>query len=254
LWYNASGFPLVPESPDVPEFSPFAGVRYDCEAAHADLGALVAPPYDVVDDDQRDALEAADEHNSVRLILPRDVAREGDRYAHAAETFVSWRTAGVLVADTAPPLCLPDDVRRCTGPSARPGCARARRSHARRRRRAPRAHASKAKSDRLALLRAIACGPDLGLSLARVSPGSSRDRPDALPRHRRRGHELARSTTRQPCRHRRGRQLVSARARRPFPLNRVHLRDEQGRRRRGRDHDAGRQLADDELRIGRSTA
>jgi uncharacterized protein (DUF1015 family) len=88
--------------PSVPEFSPFAGVRYDCEAAGAGLDALAAPPYDVVDDELRAALETADEHNSVRLILPRDVARDGDRYEHAADTFARWRASGVLVADIAP--------------------------------------------------------------------------------------------------------------------------------------------------------
>ena len=86
----------------MPEFSPFAGVRYDCGAAGAELDALVAPPYDVVDDDQCAALEAADPHNSVRLILPRDEAADGDRYERAAETFAQWRAEGVLITDAAP--------------------------------------------------------------------------------------------------------------------------------------------------------
>ena len=81
-------------------FSPFPGVRY--EGASAELAALVAPPYDVIDDDQRAALEGLDEHNSVRLILPQDVDTEGDRYAHAADTFAQWRAEGVLAADPAP--------------------------------------------------------------------------------------------------------------------------------------------------------
>src|SRR5437762_10806888 len=87
-------------SASVADFSPFAGVRY--RGASTELAALVAPPYDVIDDDQRATLEAADEHNSVRLILPRDDAAEGDRYARAAETFERWRAEGVLVADPAP--------------------------------------------------------------------------------------------------------------------------------------------------------
>lgn len=86
----------------MPVFTPFAGVRYDCGAAHAQLDALAAPPYDVVDDDQRAALEARDVHNSVRLILPRDAERPDDRYAQAAAAFARWRDAGVLVADGAP--------------------------------------------------------------------------------------------------------------------------------------------------------
>jgi hypothetical protein len=63
----------------LPTFAPFAGVRYDCKAADADLEALAAPPYDVIDDDHRAALEAANPRNSVRLILPRDEDDVGDR-------------------------------------------------------------------------------------------------------------------------------------------------------------------------------
>src|SRR5437868_7146348 len=82
------------------EFSPFAGVRYECTAA--ELAALVAPPYDVIDDDQRASLEATDEHNSVRLILPQDETTEGDRYARAAATFARWEETGVLTRDAGP--------------------------------------------------------------------------------------------------------------------------------------------------------
>jgi uncharacterized protein (DUF1015 family) len=81
----------------VVDFSPFAGVRY--RAASAELATLVAPPYDVIDEDQRAILEAADEHNSVRLILPRDEITEGDRYARAAATFDRWVASGVLGRD-----------------------------------------------------------------------------------------------------------------------------------------------------------
>jgi uncharacterized protein (DUF1015 family) len=84
----------------VADFSPFAGIRY--EDPTAELAALVAPPYDVIDDDQRAALEAADEHNSVRLILPQDESTPGDRYERAAGTFVRWMEGGVLARDPAP--------------------------------------------------------------------------------------------------------------------------------------------------------
>ena len=86
----------------MPEFLPFAGIRYDCDATGAELGILAAPPYDVVDEEERAALEAAHPRNSVRLILPRDEHADGDRYARAAELFTTWREAGVLVADATP--------------------------------------------------------------------------------------------------------------------------------------------------------
>jgi uncharacterized protein (DUF1015 family) len=100
LWYNRTTFP-IPEFP-LPEFLPFAGVRYDCDAVGAGLGVLAAPPYDVVDEDEHAALEAAHPQNSVRLILPRDERDEGDRYARAAAVFAAWRAAGLLVVDAAP--------------------------------------------------------------------------------------------------------------------------------------------------------
>jgi uncharacterized protein (DUF1015 family) len=78
----------------VPDFLPFAGVRYD----RIDVGTVAAPPYDVIDEDQRAVLEAADPHNSVRLILPR-----GDNpYEAAADLLTAWRDEGVLVVDNAP--------------------------------------------------------------------------------------------------------------------------------------------------------
>jgi uncharacterized protein (DUF1015 family) len=86
----------------VPSFLPFAGVRYDVAAAGTGLDALTAPPYDVVDEEQRAALEASDAHNAVRLILPRDGERDGDRYERAARTFAEWSRTGVLRPDPAP--------------------------------------------------------------------------------------------------------------------------------------------------------
>jgi uncharacterized protein (DUF1015 family) len=86
----------------VPDFLPFAGVRYEPRVAGADLDVLVAPPYDVIDEEHRAALEAAHERNAVRLVLPRDVATDGDRYEAAARRYAEWRAAGVLAADPAP--------------------------------------------------------------------------------------------------------------------------------------------------------
>ena len=84
--------------------SAFRALRYDTTTA-GDLSALTSPPYDVIDADGVAALEAASEHNVVRLILPRDEPGAGhDRYTRAAATLESWRTAGVLVPDDEPAL------------------------------------------------------------------------------------------------------------------------------------------------------
>ncbi len=96
------------------EFSPFRGVRYDCERLGTDLGQVVAPPYDVIDDDQRAALEAHHPQNSVRLILPQGPTADdtdpsaraaaagtgpATRYAAAAALLEAWQGAGVLRPD-----------------------------------------------------------------------------------------------------------------------------------------------------------
>ena len=79
--------------------SAFHALRYDTATA-GDLSRLTSPPYDVIDADGVAALEAASEHNVVRLILPRDDPGAGsDRYARAAATLISWRADGILVPD-----------------------------------------------------------------------------------------------------------------------------------------------------------
>lgn len=84
----------------MPDLLPFRGVRYTDGAS---LDAVIAPPYDVIDDDERVALEARDPHNSVRLILPQPTA-DSDPYTAAAATLTAWRDAGVLTTESAPAL------------------------------------------------------------------------------------------------------------------------------------------------------
>ncbi|HTD49586.1 MAG TPA: DUF1015 domain-containing protein, partial [Acidimicrobiia bacterium] len=170
LCYNRSAFPN-PER-RVPDFFAFAGLRYDCAAAGTDLEMLAAPPYDVIDEDRRAALEAADAHNAVRLLLPRDRHTDGDRYRQAADALAAWQQSGVLVTDLSPRLYPyrmqfrgPHGVARHTrgviGALALPGPGDASvLPHER--------TAAKAKSDRLALLRATRANVDpiWGLSLA----------------------------------------------------------------------------------------
>jgi uncharacterized protein (DUF1015 family) len=90
---SASGVPR----PDGLVLAPFRALRYD--PGVVDVGAVLAPPYDVIDATERDALEARDAHNVVRLTLPRG----GDEgYAAAAQTLAAWRSEDVLVPDQAP--------------------------------------------------------------------------------------------------------------------------------------------------------
>jgi uncharacterized protein (DUF1015 family) len=81
----------------VPEFRPFRGIRYRTD----DLDAVTAPPYDVIDPDERATLLARDPHNSVQLILP-SAGDDADGYARAAATIAGWLADGTLVRDDAP--------------------------------------------------------------------------------------------------------------------------------------------------------
>ncbi len=86
----------------MPEFRPFRGIRYATDA----LDAVTAPPYDVIDPAERDVLLARDPRNSVQLILPSagDDAGldDGAGYARAASTIDGWLADGTLVRDDAP--------------------------------------------------------------------------------------------------------------------------------------------------------
>jgi uncharacterized protein (DUF1015 family) len=69
------------------------------------LARLTCPPYDVIDDEQRLALEAADPHNVIRLILPRDDGSGPEAaYRAAAMTLHRWLATGVLATDSTPAL------------------------------------------------------------------------------------------------------------------------------------------------------
>lgn len=82
--------------------APFRALRYDPQ--RVPLAAVLAPPYDVIDDRQHAELEARDRHNVVRLTLPRDDAGPQAAYANAAATLAGWRAAGVLRPDPTPAL------------------------------------------------------------------------------------------------------------------------------------------------------
>ena len=73
------------------EVRPFRALRY----AVPDLEAVVAPPYDVLDDGARAAYLARSPYNVVHLTLP-------DSERAAAEAWRTWQEEGVLVRDAEP--------------------------------------------------------------------------------------------------------------------------------------------------------
>jgi uncharacterized protein (DUF1015 family) len=84
--------------------APFRALRYD-PARVSGLAAVLSPPYDVIDEEEANALARADPHNIVRLILPSwdDCGPEGP-YEHAGRTMRSWIGEGVLRRDPEPAL------------------------------------------------------------------------------------------------------------------------------------------------------
>jgi uncharacterized protein (DUF1015 family) len=83
----------------VPRFEPFPGLRYDTERVALD--DTLAPPYDVISDDDRAHLEARSPYNAVRLELPQDEAGR-DRYTAAQCRLDEWLASGVLLSDDEP--------------------------------------------------------------------------------------------------------------------------------------------------------
>ena len=81
------------------DVQPLRALHYDL-AKVGPLGDVAAPPYDVIDADQRAALVARSPHNVVEIDLPDGE----DPYAHAAELFDAWQRSGVLVRDAEPAM------------------------------------------------------------------------------------------------------------------------------------------------------
>jgi len=82
------------------EIAPFRGILYTKKAGAPEK--LLAPPYDVISDEERAKLAALDPHNCVRLILPEGAGDE--KYANAARDLNEWLREGVLARDGEPAL------------------------------------------------------------------------------------------------------------------------------------------------------
>ena len=78
------------------DVQPLKTLRYD-PAVAGPLEDLIAPPYDVIDDEGRAELAAKSPHNVVELDLPSS-------YEAAAETLDEWRQSGVLIQEDEPAI------------------------------------------------------------------------------------------------------------------------------------------------------
>lgn len=83
---------------------PFRGLHYNVQKV-GDIGQVIAPPYDVINDEQRIALEHRHANNIIRLILsqPGDKDTAADnQYTRSATSLRNWISEGILIRDASP--------------------------------------------------------------------------------------------------------------------------------------------------------
>jgi uncharacterized protein (DUF1015 family) len=105
------------------EIEPLRALHYDLSVV-GPLADVVAPPYDVIDAEQRAALLARSPFNVVAVDLPQARQAGEDPYAAASELLGSWRERGAVVRDSEPAIWA--HTQRYTGPDGveqtRRGC------------------------------------------------------------------------------------------------------------------------------------
>src|SRR5262249_48780170 len=83
---------------------PFSAVHY-ARHANLDLSKLIAPPYDVLDEKGKAALQKKHPHNIVTVDLPHLPPKSvgpDSTYEQANITLQSWLNSGTLIQDTRP--------------------------------------------------------------------------------------------------------------------------------------------------------
>ena len=80
---------------------PFRALHYDLEVTGG-LDPVTAPPYDVIDAEQRAELASRSPWNVVHVDLPQAPQAGGDPYEEAARVFERWREEGAVVQDAEP--------------------------------------------------------------------------------------------------------------------------------------------------------
>ncbi|HEV2944265.1 MAG TPA: DUF1015 domain-containing protein [Solirubrobacteraceae bacterium] len=85
------------------DVQPLRALHYD-PAVTGSLADVVAPPYDVIDAEQRAGLIARSPYNVVAVDLPQGEPGGRDPYDSASELFETWQLQGILVRDSEPAL------------------------------------------------------------------------------------------------------------------------------------------------------
>lgn len=89
------------------DIAPFAAIRYDFDRLGGDLSAVLAPPYDVLDEAEKAALTAKSDRNIVAVDLPHvppKMVGPAGAYQKSAELLRNWRADGTLLREAAPAM------------------------------------------------------------------------------------------------------------------------------------------------------
>ena len=89
------------------EIRGFRAIRYALDNLDGEAADVVAPPYDVIDPDEQDALYERHRANVIRLILNRKHdadTDENNRYTRARRHLMDWLARGTLRQDAQPGL------------------------------------------------------------------------------------------------------------------------------------------------------
>ena len=83
------------------EIKPFKAMRYNAQVV-GNVGNCIAPPYDVIDADQQEALYRKSDYNIVRVTKGKTTASDDgqdNQYTRAAATLTQWIQQGALKED-----------------------------------------------------------------------------------------------------------------------------------------------------------
>ena len=160
------------------EIKAFRALRYNTETAGA-IETLTCPPYDIISEEQRQAYLAANANNVIRLELPR-----GERpYEEAGEWLRRWEESGVLRRDDKDALYIYEEEFTARGETKRVKGVICRVKLEEFSKGVVLPHEetlSKAKEDRLNLMKATACNFSQIYSLYMDETHTTRNRLDAL--------------------------------------------------------------------------
>ena len=93
----------------MPEVKSFAAIRFNTEKNGGDLSDLLAPPYDVLDQDDKNALLRKSDRNIVAIDLPHVPPKSAgppEVYERSGALLQRWLADGTMIRDTKPAIYL----------------------------------------------------------------------------------------------------------------------------------------------------